>query len=301
MQKIWLDKISEFYKTEDTQEIKKRLFELNDILVYLNETLVEKKTKLEENDIHSEQLVLKFYLQNESLLSLSNGHKINTKYFNLENSQLKYCDISSIMTIVRSQYETLLMYQHLYVNSTSKDEQRLRYYAWIMTSLIQRLNYFFETNQVEFDLDMETNSINYYKNKIKLNPNFNNLTEKQQKQLIEKGNGKLFKNWETIYKETKFGKNNIFGKLYFMASVYAHSEGILALQLKETNNLLNNEILLGQLNLLLFSSYLMTNIFIVNISNRFEVVKEKYLRLDEQIRFEISFNYQVVFNNKDVA
>lgn len=106
---------------------------------------------------------------------------------------------------------------------------------------------------------------------------------------------KLFKSWDTLFLESKFSETGVFSKLYYMASVYAHSEGILALQLKETKHLMEHEHMKETLYLMLFYSYLMTSIMIKNIANKFPLVKERYDKLDEKRKFEIDFNYLLSF------
>ncbi|WP_454047513.1 hypothetical protein [Chryseobacterium sp. Marseille-Q8038] len=188
------------------------------------------------------------------------------------------------------------MYQHLYVNPESDEEQKLRFEAWIMSSLMQRSTVFSNSEPLDKEkIENEQKSINEFKKSIQDNKYFKNLTEKEQKGLLNKGTGKLFKSWDTIFKESKFSEEGAFTNLYFMASVYAHSEGILALQLKETKHLMDHEHMKETLYLMLFYSYLMTSIMIKNITNKFPLIKKRYDNLDEKTKLEIDFNYQLSF------
>lgn len=294
-----LSPILEFYhlyESRNIDEIKKRLFKISDILIYLHEILAEQDIKLDEKDVYSEQLVIKFHLQNLSLLDLANGHSIHSSFYDNKAPHIKFLDISSIMTIVRSQYESLLMYQHLYINPESDEEQKLRFESWIMSSMMLRSAVFSSSKPLnENKIEYEQNSINEYKKSIQDNKYYKNLTEKEQRALLNKGSGKLFKSWDTIFKESKFNEKGVFTNFYFMASVYAHSEGILALQLKETKHLMDHEHMKETLYLMLFYSYLMTSIMIKNITNKFPLIKKRYDSLDEKTKFEIDFNYQLSF------
>lgn len=293
---IWAFELCKLYDEKNLSQIKKRLFEITDVLVYLHEILAERKIKLAEKETYSEQLVLKIHLQNLSLLQLAEGQKIRSNFYKIE-SDTKFLDISSIITIVRSQYESLLMYQHLYINSESEDEQNLRFESWIMSSMMSRIKMFSNPNseQLKDRQEREVKLIEESKIKIQNNPAFQNLNGKQQIQLLNKGTGKLFKNWDTIFEESKFSRTGVFSKIYYLASIYAHSEGILALQLKETKHLMDDEHMKELLYLMLFYSYLMTNIMIKNIVNKFDIIKERFDLLDDKIKFEIDFNYRLSF------
>lgn len=141
-EKSWATELYALYITKNIDNIKNKLFDSTDLLVYLHEILAEENVQLESNDIYSEQLILKFHLQNLSMLDLSEGHSIKSKYYKNRAPYIKFLDISSIITIVRSQYESLLMYQHLYLNSSIPEEQKLRFDSWMMSSMILRSKVF---------------------------------------------------------------------------------------------------------------------------------------------------------------
>lgn len=106
----WVLEFYKLYESRNIDEIKKRLFDISDTMIYLHEILAEKNIKLQEKDMYSEQLVIKLHLQNLSLLELSRGHSIKSNFYENKAPHIKFLDLSSIITIVRSQYESLLMY-----------------------------------------------------------------------------------------------------------------------------------------------------------------------------------------------
>lgn len=295
-EKLWTSEIYNLYQNKNLEEIQNKLFELSDILIYINEINAEKKAQLNENEIYSEQLIIKFYLQNFTLINTSKGVNLKSTFFSSNFNKLKFVDISSIFTIVRSQYETLLMYQHLYINSKDLNQNNLRFQSWILSSMLQRSKVFNDPKTIDQQILKEKDdNIEYLKNQILNNPSYNTLTEKQRKQILETGSGKLFKTWDTIFDESKFKKDGTFSKLYFMASVYAHSEGLLALQLKSTRHLFDDNFIKESNYLMLFYSYLMTNIMIKNVINVFPLSFERYNTLDEKIKFQIDINYNIAF------
>ncbi|WP_164467816.1 hypothetical protein [Epilithonimonas vandammei] len=87
----------------------------------------------------------------------------------------------------------------------------------------------------------------------------------------------------------------MFSKLYYIASVYAHSEGTLPLQLKKTKHLKEHPFMKEHLFLMLFYSYLMTNIMIKNIVNKFPEVAARYESIDEKTKYEVDFSYELSF------
>lgn len=293
---IWSLELCELYDQKNIDKLREKLFEITDVFIYLHDILAENKVQLLEKDIYSEQLVIKFHLQNLSLIELSKGHSIKSKFRENKSPETKFLDISSIITIVRSQYESLLMYQHLYVNSSSEDQQKLRFDGWIMSSMISRSKVFEDAQKrVPERYLREQKSINELRERIKNNTEYDFLTEKQKNNIIENGSGKLFKSWDKLFDESKFSKDGVFSKIYYIASAYAHSEGLLALQLKETKHLMEHEHMKESSNLMLFYSYLMTNIMIKNIVNKFPLVKERFDSLDEKIQFEVNLNYDMSF------
>ncbi|MCA6068713.1 hypothetical protein JI747_016210 [Chryseobacterium sp. RG1] len=295
-ERLWATELYKLYVTKNIDNIKNKLFNSTDLLVYLHEILTEENVQLESNDIYSEQLILKFHLQNLSLLDLSEGHSIKSKYYKNRAPHIKFLDISSVITIVRSQYESLLMYQHLYVNSSISEENQLRFDSWMMSSMMLRSKVFSDPEKADHErLTDEKVAIDNFRKSISNNPTFKTLSEKQQKSLLENGSGKLFKTWDTIMSESKFNSKGMFSKIYFIASVYAHSEGIMAIQLKQSKHLMDHPFMKENLYLMLFYSYLMTNVMTKNIINKFPEVKKRYDDLDEKVKFEINFNYQLAF------
>lgn len=293
---LWAIELLMLYEKKNIEEIKKRLFNSSDLLIYLHEVLAEKKIKLQDKDIYSEQLIIKLHLQNLSLIKLSDGHSVESRFFSKNFPEIKFLDLSSIITIVRSQYESLLMYQHLYINSKIDDEKKLRFESWIMSSMMLRAKVFANSKALDKKtLENENNTIEELKKSISNNEIFKTLSDKQQKSLLENGSGKLFKSWDTLFAESRFAPEGVFSKLYYIASVYAHSEGSLALQLKMTKHLKEHPFMKENLFLMLFYSYLMTNIMIKNIVNKFPDVAERYKDIDEKTKYEVDFSYELSF------
>ena len=102
---IWKIELYKLYENRNLEDLRKRLIDITDVLVYIHEILAENNIKLNDKDVYSEQLVIKFHLQNLSLIELSKGVSIKSKFFKKECQNIKFLDISSIITIIRSQWK----------------------------------------------------------------------------------------------------------------------------------------------------------------------------------------------------
>lgn len=232
----WALEFRNLYVSKNIENAREYLIDFLDLLIYLHEVLIEEKVQIEQNEIMSEQLVMKFYLHGLSICKISESYILSSKYFKeTDFSKVKFIDMSSLMTVGRAQLETLLMYQHLYMNSENKDELKLRYFSWIYTALLQRQKT--PATKPETIAQKEKGALEIIKLREQMESldSFKNLSEKQQKSLVKDGSVKLFKHWQAIFDESGFSENEIFSKLYYILSVYSHSEGLSVIQLKTTS------------------------------------------------------------------
>lgn len=289
----WAIELSNLYDSKDQEKLKIYLKELLNLLIYLHEVLAEDKVKVHESVILSEELINKFYFHGLTINTISEGFNFQSKYFgNGAAAKVKFVDVPSILTVGRSQLETLLMYQHLYINSENENELWLRYYAWIYTALLQRSNT--PTNTLETKQKKEDDIKAMEILRIKMESLFSstNLSEKQQKSLIEKGNGKLFKTWDAIFKDSGFS-NGIFTKLYYILSVYAHSEGLSVIQMKSAKYNNTKEENLNMVFIQLFCSTLMTAVMIDNICIKHERCKNRFEKMDKKLKYTVKFLFKI--------
>lgn len=285
----WALELANLYNSKSQENLKKYYKDLLDLLIFLHEILAENKVRVHESIILSEELVNKFYFHGLTINQISEGFNFQSKYFgNGAVAKNKFVDVSSILTVGRAQLETLLMYQHLYINSENENELWLRYYAWIYTALLQRSNTPANTIETKQKKEADLKSMAILRKKMESLFPSTNLTEKQQKSLIENGNGKLFKTWDTIFKDSGFS-NGIFTKLYYILSVYAHTEGLSVIQMKSSkyNNTKeeNSDLVFTQL----FCSTLMTAVMIDNICRKHESCKNRFEKIDEKLKYTVQF------------
>jgi len=287
---LWSIELANLYNANDVAKLRKQCNELLDLLAYLHEVLAEEKVAVEEYEIMSEQLVIKFYLHGITICKISEGFKLTSEYIKHPNlSKVDFVDISSLLTVGRAQLETLLMYQHLYVNSQNRDEQKLRYFSWIYTALLQRRET--PANEIETKIQKEKDEreILRFKAEMEKLESFKNLSLKQQKSLFETGTAKLFKNWQTIFDESGFSKEQLFSKLYYILSAYSHSEGLSVIQMKSAKQLLSNKANHDMVHLHTICSILMTSIMIKNVVSKHEAVAKRFDKVERKKQFTVDF------------
>lgn len=201
-----------------------------DTLMYMNEVLTEQKLPIKPWQKFSETLPMKFVLHGFTLHRIWSGFTLQSSYYK-KMAVVSYIDVESAKAVLRSQMETFLMYHYIYINPSSDDTKELRYHSWVYTGLLHRQQFPSKTEFAKAQRVRDEKEIARIKEIIINLPAYKSLSEKQQAALIKDGSAKLFNHWSTIMTETGFIKNNSFSLFYTMLSMYAHSEGLSAIQL----------------------------------------------------------------------
>lgn len=202
-----------------------------DTLLYLNEALIDDEAQIPSWKKLSVTLLFKFAFNGFTLHHIWSGLPLSSNYYKHEVSGVSYTDVPSAKAVLRSKLETFLMYHYIYVNPSEEDTKELRYYSWIYTGLLHRQQFPSRSAFAQRQRAKDIKEIERLKNIILNLPAYKHLSSKRQAALINHGSAKLFSHWSTIMTETGFIKNNTFLLLYTMLSVYAHSEGLSAIQL----------------------------------------------------------------------
>lgn len=284
---LWAIEFANNFEAKNIKEVQKLLYEDLDLLMYLHEVLAEKKVEIEVNEILSEELIMKFYLHGLTICKIGETYEFKSERFNHSNIS-GLIDISSLLAVVRAQLETLLMYQHLYINDSDKDEQKLRYFAWIYTTLLQRREMPANDEETKAQKQKNAKEIEVLKEKIQDLVSFKRLSNNQQNSLLENGSAKLFKHWNKIFEESGFSEESIFTKLYYILSAYSHSEGLSVIQMKKAKYFINNENNLEMTFFQTFSSLMMTSIMITNIIGKHEFIAKRFEDINEKIKYRIN-------------
>lgn len=263
-----------------------------DALIYTNETLVEENVLIPNWQKYSEILLIKFCNHGLSALSLFKGLVLKSEYYDEELSGKFIMDKASIKVILRAQLETFLMYHYIYVNVPDDDLKRLRYLAWVYSGLIQRQKFPAKTEFGKAQLQKDKTALIQFAKDIQSLQSFEKLTANQQKSLIENGSGKLFKRWSDIFSETGFGENHIFSIMYNFWSMYAHSEGVSAIQLSSEALKYNSKDPDAFSDL--HSMKMLVCSMIIVLIEKYKVAKNRYESLPENLRYDIEFYNELI-------
>lgn len=206
-----------------------------DTLLYLNEALVDDKVQIQSWQKFSGTLLTKFAFHGFTLHHIWSGLTLSSSYYEQEVAGVSYTDVPSAKAVLRSALETFLMYHYIYVNPPEDDTKELRYYSWIYTGLLHRQQFPSRSAFAQRQREKDIQEIERLKDIILNLPAYKHLNPNRQAALIKHGSAKLFSHWSAIITETGFVKNNTFILLYTMLSVYAHSEGLSAMQLNSSS------------------------------------------------------------------
>lgn len=146
-----------------------------------------------------------------------------------------FTDVSSINVLMRAAIESFLVFYYIYTDSTTThDELKFRYYAWVYAGLQERIKMSeslpFSTPNIERRIDYEKKLFKEYHDKICSSRYFHELTTKQQKAIL-KGKWK-YKEWSTI--GLSAGLDEIHANIiYSYLCGYAHSSNLSIIQIQQ--------------------------------------------------------------------
>jgi hypothetical protein len=275
------------YKKHDLKESLQEYHFLIDTLIYVHEIISEQAIQIKQWQKLSETLLYKFFFHGLTIQNIFSGITLQSEYYSKEMSGKSIIDISSAKVVLRAQFETFLMYHHIYVNPETEALKELRYYAWIYSSLLQRQDFPAETEYGKKQKEKDRIELGKLREIIANLPAYQKLTDNQQQALIEKGSGKLFNHWAAVLKETGFNESNPFYTIYIMLCIYAHSEGLSVIQLEHQPGGLENTY--SQAFLDLHHSKLLVCLMINSITGLFEVAKNRYDTLPNTTKWSIDF------------
>lgn len=256
---------------------------LCDALIYLHEAIADEKVQVLYWQKTSEILFYKFLFHALTLQRILKGMEMESEYYKVEFEGKQIIDTSSAKTVFRAQLEAFLMYHHIYVNPTNDSLKELRYNAWIYSSLMQRQNFPATTDFAKEGKAKDLIELSKLKEIIVKLDAYQELTEKQQKSLLDKGSGKLFLHWEKILKETGFDTGSNLYTIYTLLCMYAHSEGLSIIQLNSGYGENTKE----QARIDIHHSKLLICLMINSIRGLYPVVEKRFETLAEQVRYDI--------------
>lgn len=215
------------YKTADEYDY------LHRIMLIFNESLIGEELYFDSNEYYKYEFFKKMYNQYITLSSLSNGSQYHTK-----DGTYKVNDVTSVIVLLRSVLETLLMFFYLFLDARDKEDYIFRLNCWRRQGILTRYNLSKESNSYK-----QNGMLKDEKRLKELSKIIKNT--KYWKTIINKKDFERFglfsPSWKTILK--KLSENRfITDKMYSFLSSYAHSEYLNLSQLaildieKKTDN-----------------------------------------------------------------
>lgn len=195
--------------------------------------------------VDAEGLAIKFSAHLLSTLYLYRGVNLPDLYRPI----IRFPDNSSLNVLVRSAFETSLVFYYVFLDPKNENEKDLRYFCWEIAGLYQRQG--FPSPSIEENINKlkeEKEMIKSIEGKIKQNPIYLSYSNKIQKRLFQnlKEPGKWRdKSWEKIAISAGYGK--LHAKiLYGYLCDHAHSGNLSVMQIwqakdfKERKQLMNS-------------------------------------------------------------
>lgn len=138
-------------------------------------------------------------------------------------------DMGSVNVLVRATLESALVFHHLFVSPQDAAEAELRYLSWVLADLVERQAVPASLPQSQETQREERSQIDQMSAQLQANSEFQKLTRKQQKRVLE--DGYWSPGWSSVARAA--GLSELHATLvHRYLSSYAHSGGLSILQLR---------------------------------------------------------------------
>jgi len=219
--------------------------------------------------LDAEGLALKFFGHVLSTLYLYRGVNIT----DLQVSITSFPDPASVHVLARAALETYLLFYYVYIDPKTKDEKDFRFFAWELAGLNERQKFPVTTLENEEKLKREKTLIDELTTKINDNAFFSSLPQRQQKNILERGNWRS-KSWGDIALSAGFSEINA-KTIYRFLCEHAHSGNLSVTQVRQAKDFhVRKELMEGTIGLILIC---LAN-FIKNYCELFPQSNEYYLK-----------------------
>lgn len=190
-----------------------------------------KHAELSEGVIYAEGIGKKIFSHISCCYALLKGIKINFA----NGTYIEFIDNSSIAVLTRAALEAYLIFNHVFISAETEEEMVFRFHCWDLAGFIERKDFLAITDEGKETKKREAKSIQEKIIIVKENKVFQQLTTKQQSQIIEKGNWRLNKSWHDLAFDAGFNRE-YFKDIYSYLCSYAHTGRLSALQIMQLKN-----------------------------------------------------------------
>lgn len=241
-----------------------------DALLFMQTYLVDSKVKFPEWKIYLDILVTKHILHCNTIYNIFNGLTLESK---LNKIDIKIFDLPSVQILIRAQLENLLIADFIYFQNCLEEEKLFRFNCWMYDSFLQRSKLILASGAINKTQESDKQEVKKLKEQIQGSPYFKKLTFPQQKEIIKRGDSKLFKKWEDLMKLSEL-KEIIINNAYKGLSSQAHS-GALSIM-----NLRTQKLGFSNTNLHVYPLLLLSNLILCVM-----IVRYKYFSKTTEIAF----------------
>lgn len=197
--------------------------------IFVRVVEANKGTPAGEDDriLDAEGLALKFFGHANSAFYLYKGTA-------LPDIGADFIDSASINVLGRAALETFLVFHYVFVAPRSEDERNFRYMSWSLAGFIERQTFPVQSPKGKELLSKKRELIGPLQTKLKDNRYFKALTQKQQRNLLEKGQWKLH-SWKEIALSAGLS-NGHAEAFYSYLCGYAHAGNLSVLQIRKAQS-----------------------------------------------------------------
>ena len=208
-------------------ENEKELLKVIDSFIRIGEAGKKTPAGKDNRLLDAEGLGFKIFSHASSILYLFRSTNIPDSSV----TNISFFDAASINVLGRAAIESFLVFQYVFVNNKNNEQEDFHYLSWVLGGLIERQNLPTSSPQGKKVLEDERKIISTIEPRLKTNKYFLELTDKQQNNLLTKGNWRL-KSWSAIGLES--GLSDTYAKAFYgYLSGYAHANNLSILQLRE--------------------------------------------------------------------
>jgi len=252
---------------------------------FVIQSIYDTKPHFGDGEVFLETLLIKMNFTSRSVLELSKGMEFSI-LSRLEKGEI--IDRSSIYILTRSIIEVFLTLEYLFFNNLEREEQIFRYHLWKISGFMSRQDFGKTVNKRFLSkMEREKKEIEQLKKEVKKSPYYTSL-KKQDLWKLDKFGLPRVMSWSSLLTQSVLNSTH-FDRLYKLYSNYAHSEFIAIIQLNEgklsSSDSFNIETTVTSLN----NVRILSCVALMELVNRYEFAKERYLEVDESLRVAIEF------------
>lgn len=149
----------------------------------------------------------------------------------LPEIKASFFDPASVNVLGRAALEAFLVFHHVFVMPSSEPEKDFRYFSWVLADLLVKQGFPVQSPGGKKILERERDQILSLKEKLKAKPQFQNLTSKQQKRLLNEGVWRL-QSWTSIALSAGLNQAHADAFYRYLCS-YAHAGSVSVVQLRQ--------------------------------------------------------------------